>query len=530
VRRTSFALLVYLSFLHCGEAVAASDDPTDVAYTLRLEQPLQLTIELETPASRDSRTTLRVAEHWGGVSAGGQDLTDLTAEDSSGHALPVHRPADHRWEVEHSPGTRLRIRYRIRPNLHQQSDDPATYRRPVLNSELFHAIGELFLITPDHLEETEARNVRLAYEGFEEAQWNWASSFAAESPSEVHQISLQQLRQSVFLAGKIQVLRREIFAEDLVIAIQDDGFRFEPDSFADTQSFSLAMQRGTDLKPDSDSYQAVIRLLAHEMFHEWNGVQLGREAPEELCYWFSEGFTDFYARRILLRGGWIDAGQYASWLNEVLVRYFTSPVAAAPNEQIREGFWQSPDLQKLPYQRGDLVALLVDHEMRKASGGERCLDHLMRDLVEESREGLRVSTPLLLSRIKAETSERFAAHLEDVIVHGKTPHLPKDLFLPCLRLQEQQIQPFALGFETPTTQGQLAEGVQTASAAYRAGLRDGQRLLSFSIYYDNPDQPVRLTVESASGPKTISYKPVGTPVTVPQFEVCAHDCSESCPL
>ena len=45
-------------------------------------------------------------------------------------------------------------------------------------------------------------------------------------------------------------------------------------------------------------------LVGHEYFHTWNADRLGgidEGEREPASYWFSEGFTEFYARRLLLR-------------------------------------------------------------------------------------------------------------------------------------------------------------------------------------------------------------------------------------
>src|SRR6185436_12913525 len=54
----------------------------------------------------------------------------------------------------------------------------------------------------------------------------------------------------------------------------------------------------TDNNPDS----VINRILAHEHIHTWIPRSLGRmpNKDEARDYWFSEGFTDFYANRLLV--------------------------------------------------------------------------------------------------------------------------------------------------------------------------------------------------------------------------------------
>lgn len=67
----------------------------------------------------------------------------------------------------------------------------------------------------------------------------------------------------------------------------------------------------------------VVWLLAHEYFHTWNVRQLGRidDATEAQAYWLSEGFTDFYARRLMLRAGIWTPKEFVDNWNEMLRAY-----------------------------------------------------------------------------------------------------------------------------------------------------------------------------------------------------------------
>ena len=43
--------------------------------------------------------------------------------------------------------------------------------------------------------------------------------------------------------------------------------------------------------------------FAHEHFHTWVGGKIRNDKQEELNYWWSEGFTDYYSRVLALRSG-----------------------------------------------------------------------------------------------------------------------------------------------------------------------------------------------------------------------------------
>jgi predicted metalloprotease with PDZ domain len=107
-------------------------------------------------------------------------------------------------------------------------------------------------------------------------------------------------------------------------------------------------------------------LLAHEIFHAWNGDRTERESPEALVYWFTEGFADYYARRFLLRSGLITLQEYLLDLNANLREYFSSAMRTLPNRSLVDGSSGGRDLQRMPYRRGDILA----HQLA-ASASER---------------------------------------------------------------------------------------------------------------------------------------------------------------
>ena len=61
---------------------------------------------------------------------------------------------------------------------------------------------------------------------------------------------------------------------------------------------------------------------------------------EAAHYWLSEGFTDFYTGRMLVRQGLWTPAQFAEDLNNTLRAYAESPVRAAPNARILADFWR----------------------------------------------------------------------------------------------------------------------------------------------------------------------------------------------
>ena len=134
-------------------------------------------------------------------------------------------------------------------------------------------------------------------------------------------------------------------------------------------------------------------LLAHEYAHNWLPLRLGRmPEPEQELYWFSEGFTEFYAYKILRSGGLITAAEYSEAYNELIREYYTLPVRGEPNSRIVKDFWNDPNVYRLPYLRGFLFATNLDAEIRKASGGKASLDDAIREMLAGAKVGQKTLT------------------------------------------------------------------------------------------------------------------------------------------
>ncbi len=103
---------------------------------------------------------------------------------------------------------------------------------------------------------------------------------------------------------------------------------------------------------DKNSY---LYLLHHELMHEWIGNKI-QNKNEELNYWFSEGFTDYYTYKNRLRIKDISTDEWLRLFNsEVIRNHWKNPQRDIPNYKIKDDFWKSRDVEKVPYRRGPFL-------------------------------------------------------------------------------------------------------------------------------------------------------------------------------
>lgn len=540
----------------------------DLAYSITRASGSDVRIEVEFQGCDGGVTELATNNGWGGVQSSGVDIAQVEVRGSGDRALDVEHREAHRWFVRHAPSEPLRVAYVLPANDIQTSKDHSNHYRPMVGPALFHAIGEHALLAPAHLADESERRIRLEWRGFRTA----VCSFGASGETLDLVTSVESFRHAVFLAGDVRVLSRDVRGRPLFVAITGEQWSFSDEAFADlaariveaqraffddfdhpyylislvpvgvadprstslggtalTQSFALFLQPDTRIESSAGQGLDVAGLLAHEMFHHWNGRIVTLAQPEQRMYWLSEGFTNFFARRLLHRLGLIDTAAYATSLNAALAAYALSPVRSASNDRVVESFWTDRAIGELPYQRGDLVAVWLDGEIRAASANARSLDDFLRMLVREAQGG---APPM--------TFERFLAHVRDWIgpasaarcarlVEGIEPiELDAARYEPCLSLTTVPMGAFDLGFDLERSRAEKQIcGVRAGSAAQVAGLADGQALRGLSVHFGRSDMPVEFQIEDDETPRTIRYLPRGETHPVMQFVVRedARDCS-----
>jgi len=97
-----------------------------------------------------------------------------------------------------------------------------------------------------------------------------------------------------------------------------------------------------------------------------------------------------------------------------------------------------------------------------------------------------------------------------VIVRGGRPEPPSDAFGPCFAREPRAIPPFQLGFDEPQSLADHAIRKRVAdSAAARAGLVEGDRLVALDISRLDPGSEAVVTVERGGRPLEVRYLPAG---------------------
>ena len=145
-----------------------------------------------------------------------------------------------------------------------------------------------------------------------------------------------------------------------------------------------------------DGYLEWLSLASHEYFHAWNGkrlrpVELGPFDYENEVYtrslWFVEGITDYYADLFLVRAGVTTREEYFAALSkQIRALQTTSGRLEQSVESASYDAWikyyrsdeNTPNSAISYYVKGAVVGFLLDAHIRRATGGAKSLDDVMR--------------------------------------------------------------------------------------------------------------------------------------------------------
>lgn len=147
--------------------------------------------------------------------------------------------------------------------------------------------------------------------------------------------------------------------------------------------------------------------VSHEVLHEWI---TGRMGPTDTDtdpsrMWFTEGFTEYFALLVRLRVGDLDLDGFLAAINALEARYQASSVRTMTRMELIDHVWDSRETERLPYQRGALLAFLADG--RAAAGGAHRLADVLAGLIDEAQAHRAVEATAL-----ALTDDRIRAALE----------------------------------------------------------------------------------------------------------------------
>lgn len=547
---------LYISIFLLAQSITAFCTPAELYYIVKKADEHTLKIELSFIGSKTGKTVLLLPNEWAEKIELYKNINKLTVLTKTKVIIKDGiEPAQK--IIIHPPYQQLTVSYKLKQRLLSSPQTPSEVFEPAIQKDFFYFIGTTGLITPD-LNDNELINVHFTWNV--PTDWSIANSYDVNRKQQTAKnITLTELKDSLFMAGHLQLKHLNYQNIDFwtakigefsnlntsnffntcakIISFQQN-FWASPhqkyrllalvavdtnkDSFQGTsiyQSFLLALPRNATLHTGFGLYW----LAAHEIFHAWNRpdfLAIDTSHSEASIYWLTEGFTDYYALESLLRTGIYTLDEYVTAYNNILVDYYTSPVNDYTNQQIEEFFWKNYDIERLPYQRGNILAHNWNVKIKHQSHGKYSFDDFMRAIFSITPEKKQT-----LNQIKTLSKKYLSSgvdtDLTQYIDKGELLIPDAESLGPCAKLvfekkrKDQTSFPVRYNFNT-----HLIYFVQKGSQAEKSGLKVGYKLIHWDYKKNDPNYPVTVQIDDGKQKRTIQYPPdKGKFINVPQFKL-----------
>jgi predicted metalloprotease with PDZ domain len=545
VLKLTIALFVCSLTVVAQQATSRSVAP-EIAFNVSMSKPQTHMLEVEVRVKRTAGTQVPVEDFlvmpvWTPgsylVREFARQVQDFSAADSSGRALQWEKTNKNTWRIVTAGAREWSASYRVYANelsvrTNQLNSDHAFWNNAAL---LMYLDG--FLTAPSTLHILAPQPWKIAT-GLPPAAKN---TFRAEnfdvlydSPVEVsnfrtisftvknvpHRIVIdgegnydpERLKRDVqkIVEASVELMGGEVPYRDYTFITHlraNTGGGLEH-----LNSTALGFSRFS-FQPES-SYRGVLATIAHEFFHLWNVKRIRPDALGPFDYtkenytkllWVAEGVTSYYQDVIMKRAGLITDKEFLETIAKAFQSYQRVPGRRVMNaEEASFDTWikyyrqdeNSVNSQIDYYDKGAILGLLLDLEIRKLSHNAKSLDDVMRALYTEFFKQGRNYTPADFQRLCEQLA---GASLDDFFaryVRGREEHdYNRALAAAGLRLDTSEasggtkaIEKAYLGADLRQEGDRLmVSRVLEGSPAYDQGLNTGDQIVAFDNMRVNKD-------------------------------------------
>lgn len=164
---------------------------------------------------------------------------------------------------------------------------------------------------------------------------------------------------------------------------------------------STVLGASRDKYTDAKGYKGFLNLVAHEYYHLWNVKRLRPVALGPFDYdnenytsnlWVAEGFTSYYENKLMLRSGFITAEETAQELATAIANVVNTPgsrfqsASESSYDAWIKGYRPNENSNNSTisyYSKGEVVGMLMDIEIARATKGAKSLDDVMKTMYHE---------------------------------------------------------------------------------------------------------------------------------------------------
>jgi predicted metalloprotease with PDZ domain len=289
-------------------------------------------------------------------------------------------------------------------------------------------------------------------------------------------------------------------------------------------------------------YRGFLTLVAHEFFHLWNVKRIRPDALGPFDYtrenytkllWVAEGLTSYYENIITRRAGLMTDKQFLNIFASAFQDLQNTPGRLEMSvEEASFDAWikyyrqdeNSINSQISYYDKGSILGLLLDLEIRRRSSGAKSLDDVMRYLYTEFYKKNRNYTPEDFQRAAEVMAGQSLDQFFSRYVRGRE-ELDYNAALEGVGLRldtgptgEAALKPYLGADLTQTGERLMVSRIPAGSPAYEQGLNTGDQIVALDgvrvtretfnsrLAEKKPGDTARLTVFRFDDLRTLDIK------------------------
>ncbi|MDT7690265.1 MAG: hypothetical protein QOE46_3024 [Acidobacteriota bacterium] len=441
---------LFLLSLLAAEARAQTDERAravpanapEIAYTVSMTRPHTHLLEVETRLRYSSSSPAAVNLVMPVWTPGSylvrefeRNVQDFAAQDATGRALAWSKVNKNTWRVEPNGARELRVRYSVYANELTVRTSELNDRHAFWNDANILMYPDGFLGAPSTLHVEPFKDWKIAT-GLPAAP-GARDTFRAEN--------FDVLYDSPFLVGNFRVVSFEVKGVPHRVVIDGEGnydaerVRRDVQKIVEAEAalmgeipyhdytflLLLGASGGGGLEhlnstaltyrrfgfSTADDWRGFYTLAAHEFFHLWNVKRMRPDALGPFDYtqenytrllWVAEGITSYYENQFVRRAGLMTDRQYLTTVAHDIQGLQNTPgrLEQSAEESSFDAWikYYRPDENSINssvsyYNKGAILGLLLDLEIRRRSNGARSLDDVMRALYNDFYKQGRNYTP-----------------------------------------------------------------------------------------------------------------------------------------
>jgi predicted metalloprotease with PDZ domain len=326
-------------------------------------------------------------------------------------------------------GQRIQVRYFVKPEASESMNQGESFYAPIIREDYVNFVGSMALVVP-FVPKVEGPLVPMKIHWNMPADYEIFNSFGSQQPKQHISSNFAEMWDAVYTAGPhLRTYVTSVRGRPVTIALEGRWTKIADEEFVNIITRLLETQRATwrdDNFPyffvsflalgsgcstnrafrfagsaHKNSFRAYFptdcqltsemkQLISHELMHQWIGkkVKMGQKPGHIDGKWLTEGWTDYFGRILAYRAQALSEEEYFQTLNKVLIDYQSSKERDVTLHSLVERMYKrgysTRQLEQVPYQQGEIMALRLNQKIKEISKFKYSLDDVMRDLLREA--------------------------------------------------------------------------------------------------------------------------------------------------